>query len=247
MAKNIKWTQDELIIALDFYLEHRGNIPNQQSDEIKLLSQQLNRLAVLYNLPRGTKFRNENGVHLTLSNFMTVDPDYAGKGMSHIGMGQRQIWKDFAGQRENLRAAKQAILQHIAHDEAQGVDSPPLLVDANALPPLFAPSIEGRILSHSHFKRERDPKLVERLKDEYFDKHGHIDCSVCNFDFEKRYGERGHRYMEAHHLRPISQLSPKGETTSMKDLALICANCHRMVHRKSPWLSIDELRRKLQD
>jgi 5-methylcytosine-specific restriction enzyme A len=29
------------------------------------------------------------------------------------------------------------------------------------------------------------------------------------------------------------------------DLALICANCHRMIHRVAPWLSPDELRAAL--
>jgi putative restriction endonuclease len=33
-----------------------------------------------------------------------------------------------------------------------------------------------------------------------------------------------------------------GDTTRLEDLALLCANCHRMIHRASPWLSVEELR-----
>ncbi|MDP6032209.1 MAG: HNH endonuclease [Alphaproteobacteria bacterium] len=33
-----------------------------------------------------------------------------------------------------------------------------------------------------------------------------------------------------------------GERTKLSDLVLLCSNCHRMVHRKRPWLTVRELR-----
>lgn len=247
MPRNPNWTRDELILALDCYMQHRniGRTPSKRSDLVKALSAQLNRLAVLHDLPRGEKFRNATGVYLKLANFMAIDPDWPGAGMKRMGKNDRQVWKDFAGQPETLNAAAQSILEHLAFSE-ENPDSQPLILAAEEQAALFEPTIEGRILSTSHIRRERNPRLAEQLKATYFDAHGYLDCSVCQFDFEHRYGKHGHRYMEAHHLKPISELSPKGEKTALEDLALICANCHRMVHRKSPWLKLDELRAMLR-
>jgi 5-methylcytosine-specific restriction protein A len=62
--------------------------------------------------------------------------------------------------------------------------------------------------------------------------HGHR-CQACDLDFEERYGPLGHGYIEAHHLIPLSEL-PEGKPVSLdpvKDFAVLCANCHRMMHR----------------
>jgi len=76
VPRNIPWTRDELIITLDFYMKHRAaGIPSKGSSEIQLLSNELNRLALLHNLPIGEKFRNINGVYLKLMNFHAIDPD----------------------------------------------------------------------------------------------------------------------------------------------------------------------------
>ncbi len=59
-------------------------------------------------------------------------------------------------------------------------------------------------------------------------------CKVCCFDFEKTYGSVGREYIEAHHLVPISQL-PLNQVMRLSpkdDFAVVCANCHRMIHRK---------------
>ncbi|WP_370157507.1 HNH endonuclease [Bradyrhizobium ottawaense] len=61
------------------------------------------------------------------------------------------------------------------------------------------------------------------------------------FNFSAKYGERGHGFIECHHARPVSNLQP-GEKTKLDDLILLCANCHRMVHSRRPWLSLEELR-----
>lgn len=47
---------------------------------------------------------------------------------------------------------------------------------------------------------------------------------------EAIYGELGTGYIEAHHKVPVA-LIEEGETTKLSDLAALCANCHRMIHR----------------
>ena len=69
-------------------------------------------------------------------------------------------------------------------------------------------------------------------------------CQGCAFDFGRIYGQRGEGFIEAHHLTPLYTLE-EGETVAMdpkKDFAVLCSNCHRMVHRHKPMLTIDQLR-----
>jgi hypothetical protein len=74
---------------------------------------------------------------------------------------------------------------------------------------------------------------------------GRLRCEACYFDFEERYGSRGKGFIEAHHTKPVETLV-EGSKTKLDDLALLCANCHRMVHSTRPWLSIPELRELIQ-
>lgn len=60
-------------------------------------------------------------------------------------------------------------------------------------------------------------------------------CKVCRFDFERTYGSLGHEYIEAHHLVPVSQLpvNQVAQLSPKDDFAVVCANRHRMIHRKA--------------
>jgi HNH endonuclease len=99
---------------------------------------------------------------------------------------------------------------------------------------------EGALFTVVHVARERNQKLVTVAKATFIKKHGHLFCEGCGFDFEACYGERGSGFIEAHHTVPISQLT--GATlTQVKDLRMLCSNCHRMVHVAAPWLTIAEL------
>ena len=59
-------------------------------------------------------------------------------------------------------------------------------------------------------------------------------CQACSIDFEAVYGVVGRNYIEAHHLVPLSELPENQETplNPKEDFAVLCANCHRMIHRK---------------
>ena len=90
---------------------------------------------------------------------------------------------------------------------------------------------------------ERKPKLRQKA----LDIHGY-KCQVCDFDFELTYGNWGKEFAEVHHIKPLSELDgEKYETDPKTDLAVLCANCHRMVHRKKGiTLSIEELKLKMK-
>lgn len=101
---------------------------------------------------------------------------------------------------------------------------------------------EGKPILRLHQSRERDPKIVKQKKDLILNEAGKLECEICSMNFEEIYGELGRGFAECHHKAPLS-LRDKNEETSLHDLAIVCANCHRMLHRKRPWLSLDELKK----
>ena len=60
---------------------------------------------------------------------------------------------------------------------------------------------------------------------------GALRYEACGFDFEQAYGELGHGFAKCHHLVPIAEFET-GSKTRVMDLAILCANCHRVVHRR---------------
>lgn len=78
-----------------------------------------------------------------------------------------------------------------------------------------------------HKRVERNARLAKEAKRI----HGYT-CKLCGFNFKQVYGEIGREYIEAHHLTPISKL--KGKKLLLdpsKGFTVLCANCHRMIHR----------------
>lgn len=100
---------------------------------------------------------------------------------------------------------------------------------------------EGREIERKHKMRERNAAVAKAAKDLFKKKEGRLYCQACGFDFFNIYGEIGSDFIEAHHTVPISEL--EGETkTRVEDIALVCSNCHRMLHRKRPWIKMEELK-----
>lgn len=102
---------------------------------------------------------------------------------------------------------------------------------------------EGGIKVYISKRVERNPSL----RNDAFKIHGY-DCKVCGFNFEKMYGNWGKNWAEVHHLKPIADKKETKTITDPKtDLVVLCANCHRMIHRKkSITLTIAELKNKIQ-
>jgi hypothetical protein len=79
-----------------------------------------------------------------------------------------------------------------------------------------------------HLQRERNPTAACAAKE-----HHGLKCQACEFDFEEFYGELGNGFIEAHHLHPLALLKA-GEDYNYNvaaDFAVLCSNCHRMIHR----------------
>ncbi len=57
--------------------------------------------------------------------------------------------------------------------------------------------------------------------------------------------ERCSGFIVCHHTVPVSTMEP-GRKTKLSELALVCANCHRMIRLKRPWLEVEELKMLLK-
>ena len=121
----------------------------------------------------------------------------------------------------------------IKADELDGLEG--------GMPPITRPGFpEGKVKERLHYSRERNQQLIRQAKQAALEK-GKLKCQCCNFDFEAIYGEHGKGFIEAHHTIPVSELHEAGGETKIEDLALVCSNCHRMLHRRRPWLSMENL------
>lgn len=70
-------------------------------------------------------------------------------------------------------------------------------------------------------------------------------CEVCGFNFEEQYGAIGKGHIEAHHINPIASRQGSS-TTTLDEIALLCANCHAMVHTQNPPIAVADLRQMLE-
>lgn len=76
--------------------------------------------------------------------------------------------------------------------------------------------------------------------------HFGLACAVCGLRFEGRYGALGAGFIHVHHIIPISELGPDYKLNPIEDLRPVCPNCHAMLHRQRPPLSLEALRAALR-
>lgn len=100
--------------------------------------------------------------------------------------------------------------------------------------------LEGRLQEARVIARARSGQA----RRECINLHG-ISCVACGFDFEATYGAHGQGFIEVHHLNPMASADAEYEIDPQEDLAPVCSNCHRMIHRSGDTLSIDDLREKI--
>ena len=106
--------------------------------------------------------------------------------------------------------------------------------------------IEGENYLATHLKRDRDTAFAARAKRLALERDPYLHCEVCNFSYLKTYGKIGAGFIECHHLDPLGERIA-GTKTGIKDYAMLCANCHRMVHRSTPVMTPLELRETMID
>ncbi|MFJ4034334.1 HNH endonuclease [Streptomyces griseoluteus] len=231
--KNPDWARDEIILACQLVMDNgwRGLDANDQ--RVVELSGLLQLMPIHAEAERNEKFRNPNGVARKTFDIATRHPDYRGK-PTNGGVLDLEVLKDFLAKPAEMTEVAQLIRQGLATGDLQDLapDQEEELDDYSAP--------EGRLLMRRHRSRERNKALRKKKITAVLRQGGRLACEACGFDFQEVYGDRGDGYIECHHVVPLHEA---GEgRTRLGDLALICANCHRMIHRRAPWPTPAELR-----
>jgi 5-methylcytosine-specific restriction enzyme A len=108
-GRNPPWGRDEIILALELYMQCRPSFPGPGDSRVIALSEFLNHLAQTLGGPSGTKFRNPNGVAMKLQNLRRFDSAEEGKGLPGGGKLEEEIWATFADAPSQLVAVAAAI------------------------------------------------------------------------------------------------------------------------------------------
>jgi 5-methylcytosine-specific restriction protein A len=147
-------------------------------------------------------------------------------------------WNRLQGSGTRTPAAAASALVDVWHEHLesirwQGVQLPDELAGTEA----FREGASTQVLVNRY---ERSPQARRAC----LDHHG-TTCAVCGFDFGAVYGSLGEGYIHVHHLTDLSLVGDDYEIDPVADLRPVCPNCHAMLHRRRPALSIDALREML--
>jgi 5-methylcytosine-specific restriction enzyme A len=212
---NPKWSRDEIILALNLYFECGRDVPDASDARVVLLSEALRRLPLHLTTKRTETFRNPDGVAFKLQNLHNVA---TGKGLKHVAEMDRKVWSDFGARPEIVKRLAEAIVRGARQLGASDVSE-----DEGDV--VFA---EGRVLTRVHKLRERAPGLRKRLLEARLSR-GATVCDMCSRQSPARDQRIADACFEVHHLVPLSVATER--TTRLADLALLCASCHRILHR----------------
>lgn len=238
--RNPNWARDEVILALDLYYRSDYNKLGKEHPDVIQLSQILNKLPIHPLTKRAKTFRNPKGVYMKLGNLLHLDTDDDRIGLPSYGSMDKLVMEDFKNQKEVLHDIALSIRQIVNDNKLLSA----LLMIPNEIEVDEENVNEGKVFYKLHKLRERNSKIIRNKKKTTLQKLGKLECEVCGFDFYKKYGQLGFGFIECHHKKPLSLMKPNDRTTP-KDLALVCSNCHRMLHRDINNLSIHNLKDKL--
>jgi len=228
---NPNWTRDEVILALELYHSCPGQLPGPTNDRVRELSAVLRAFPHHSDAARRESFRNPDGVAFKLQNLRSVA---TGSGLKNTSKIDREVWEEFGDKPARILELGNLIRQSIA------------IIDNLPPPEDEAEFSEGKSATKVHIRRERSGKLRMELIALRL-KQGGLSCDLCATDGSKIDPVMRVSMFECHHIIPLSVV---GETkTKVKDMALLCANCHRLLHRaiakRKQWLSIEEAKRFL--
>ena len=165
--------------------------------------------------------------------FLSLDPNYSGQGLRRGGKLDKEVWDAFSNDPDKLSRLAQSIKDGKGELTSEEVEAATTDWDE-----VFE---EGRVITALHKRRERDQRAVRRKKEKVIKETGALKCEVCDFDFFERYGALGKGFAECHHIEPLHEMQ-RSRHVRLTDLAIVCANCHRMLHRAKPMKKLGELK-----
>lgn len=98
---------------------------------------------------------------------------------------------------------------------------------------------EGDAILSEHIRREKKPELVKAKIAEVLATAGELRCEACTFSFAENYSTLGVGFCEVHHVDHLRQGRRK---TELDRLAVLCSNCHRMIHKMPSGSTVAEFK-----
>jgi 5-methylcytosine-specific restriction protein A len=233
--KRLDWVWEEIVLACDLVRQNGWRQIDHSSPKVAELSKLLQRMTLHPEESRLPNFRSESSVARKTADIATWHPDYQGKPTNGNRL-DREVMAEFIARPDVMHTLAESIRESVANGEP--ADFPREVgYDGES-------EMEGRYLLRLHAYRERNPSLRRKKIRSVLDAGERLACEVCKFDFARFYGERGNGFIECHHIEPLHVGGQKAR--SIKELALLCSNCHRMIHTKPPWPTPAELRELIQ-
>ena len=182
---NPDWVEEELVLALDLYV--RSGTPGGSNPAVVELSRVLRALEIHTERPDADRFRNTSGVARKLLNFAAIDPNYDGKGLSHYGKLDAEVWDRYESEKDALAAAASAI--------REGLGLPAIHPVGPARAQVAEVSVEAQHVEH--FQVSVMGKVIEATRRE----QGLV------LAFLKHLERQGHR-VTRHTYPPVSPIHP---------------------------------------
>jgi len=223
---NPNWSREEIVLALDLYNRFGRRIPSESHVEVIKLSNLLRNFPYHAIARRNPTFRNPAGVSFKLQNLHSV---ITGKGLKNASKLDRLVVDEFAD--------KTAVVTDLAKRISSGIEQfdEGSITSQEELEEEFH---EGRMIFTLHKNRERSKSLRKNL----LKKNSKLCCEICNFSREELSRELQESLFEAHHIIPLS--AAEVSKTRVADMALLCACCHRAIHKlislNKRWIGIAE-------
>ncbi|MFF3018697.1 HNH endonuclease [Streptomyces sp. NPDC057939] len=237
-VKNPDWVRDEVILACQLVMVNGWKRLFAEDPRVTALSELLQRVPIHPEADRGEKFRSPDSVARKTVDIASRHPDYVGKA-TNGGALDRAVLREFLDHSERMDKTAVLLRQGLEAGSLQEL----VLAEEEEIDDDFS-APEGRLLYRRHRARERSRALRRKKIDSVVGRGMSLACEACDFDYEEVYGERGKDYIEVHHVVPLHEA---GEgITRLADLALICASCHRMIHRRAPWPTPAQLKEIVQ-
>ncbi|EEY99122.1 hypothetical protein VCSRO70_3615 [Vibrio cholerae] len=67
-------------------------------------------------------------------------------------------------------------------------------------------------------------------------------CYICSFNFFEYFGDLGAGYIHVHHQVDLAHVGEAYIVNPIEDLKPVCPNCHAMLHKTKPAMSVEKLK-----
>jgi 5-methylcytosine-specific restriction endonuclease McrA len=255
-SSRVLWTDLELKIVLGYYFFIYEN--NTREKDYELFASDLRKMT-------GNN-RSNGSVGVRFGNFISVDPSKSSRGFKGGDTKCVPIWEEcinsdrtpkekfiklfmqFVEEYGNRKSIYYPFLKKYSHyrslniideDDEEGIITTNDIIDSEEYKPSYIPEKKPNISESINKKYQRNS-----LKSKNAIKYSGYKCSI-NPNHESFISKNGKKYMEAHHIIPISIQEDFNNSLDVDaNIVSLCPLCHRKLHHGND--IIDDLK-KLYD